>query len=257
MADKTWLFDRPWTRNFTKVRQDFISALLLEIRKQVQLQTALDVGCGVGDFSKFLSDLGLQVVAVDGREDNVAEAKRRYPHLAFRCANAEDLPAAGLGEFDFVLCCGLLYHLENPFRAVRGLFASATKLLFVETMCVPGNEPIMYLLDEGVAQDQALNYLAFYPSETCLTKMLYSAGFSHVYLVEKLPVDELYASTVWRKRVRTMLVASRVALNVPGLVRTHGLIRPVEAEIDPWSTRWRKLWVRSAKLKSAVLKPLR
>lgn len=256
MAEKQWLFDRPWTRNFTKLRQDFVSSLLAKIREQVELQTALDVGCGLGDFSQFLSELGFRVAAVDGRAENVAEARGRYANINFQQADAEDLAAAGLGNFDLVLCFGLLYHLENPFRAIRSLCAATEKVLLVETMCIPGSEPTMYLLDEGVAEDQGLNYIAFYPSEPCLVKMLYRAGFSYVYLFQKLPADQLYAATIWKERLRTMMIASRLALNVPGLVLAKEKIQPVEGEVDPWSTDLRKLWVRLARLKNTVLKPL-
>jgi SAM-dependent methyltransferase len=256
VAEKKWLFDRPWTRNFTKLRQDFVSSLLAKIREQTELQTALDVGCGLGDFSHFLFELGLRVAAVDGRAENVAEAKSRHPSVNFQQADAEDLVAAGLNRFDLVFCFGLLYHLENPFRAIRSLCAATEKVLLVETMCIPGSEPTMYLLDEGVAEDQGLNYIAFYPSEPCLVKMLYRAGFPYVYLFEKLPADQLYAATIWKERLRTMIVASKVALNVSGLVLVKERIQPVEGEIDPWSTDLRKLWVRLARMKNAVLKPL-
>jgi SAM-dependent methyltransferase len=256
-AERKWLFDRQWTQNFTKLRQDFAGALLTDIRKSVGLETALDVGCGLGDFAKFLSDLGLRVSAVDGRVENVTEAKNRYPEIAFQVANVEELSAAEIGQLDLVLCFGLLYHLENPFRAIRNLYECTGKVLLIETMCAPDGDPTMHLLDEGVAEDQGLNYVAFYPSESCLVKMLYRAGFACVYLFDQLPANELYAPTIWKKRPRTMMAASKSPLNLPRLVLVKEPIRPVQAELDPWATDLRKIWVRLARLKNSVLKPLR
>ena len=57
-------FDAPSARELTRARQDFIHSSLAEIRTPAALQGALDVGCGVGYLSKFLYDLGFEVVAI-------------------------------------------------------------------------------------------------------------------------------------------------------------------------------------------------
>ncbi len=108
-----WTFDSDFTRGYTKVRQAFTAGLLEEIRKEIDIASALDVGCGVGYFSKFLSDMRLEVTAIDGREENIAEAKRRYPEITFITRNVEDSTLPEIGSFDFVLCVGLLYHLRS------------------------------------------------------------------------------------------------------------------------------------------------
>src|SRR5215472_449963 len=132
--NKQWLFDREWTRDFTKARQMTLCTLLNDLRMQVDLHSALDVGCGVGDLSSFLTEMGFRVVAVDGRQQNVDEAQRRYPEITFVVADADELCSAKLGTFDLVLCFGLLYHLENPFRTLRELHSSTEKVLAIEGM---------------------------------------------------------------------------------------------------------------------------
>jgi FkbM family methyltransferase len=216
-VEKKWLFDRQWTRDFTGIRQKFIAEFLESVRPQIGRASALDVGCGVGDFSKFLSDVGFSVTAVDGREENVTEARRRYPNIKFLARNAEDFQLEEMGKFDLVLCVGLLYHLENPFRAVRNLHALTRKVLFVESMCAPGVDPSMKLVDESPTEDQGLNYVAFYPTESCLVKMLYHAGFPFVYGFMSLPDHELFHAALFRRKQRTMLLASTDPLTAPGL----------------------------------------
>lgn len=243
---KNWLFDRAWTRNFTKARQDFIDELLRSTGPIISLSRALDVGCGTGDFSRFLADRALQVTGVDGRLENANEARRRCPDIEFLAVDAEDLAAAQIGHFDLVLCFGLLYHLENPFRAIRQLHSVTDKLLLVEGMCIPDSKPTMSLFDESTAEDQGLNYVAFYPSEPCLIKMLYRAGFPFVYRPRELPEHDLFRGSAWRKPVRTILVASNVALNVPNLLlMKEQFFKPPDtssvcsaAQWNPWSTRW-------------------
>jgi len=50
----------------------------------------------------------------------------------------------------------------------------------------------MELLDEGSSKDQGLDFVAFYPTEECLVKMLYRSGFPFVYLFQRLPEHALY-----------------------------------------------------------------
>lgn len=230
------VFDIPWAKEFNGVRQTFITKFLEDVRQRTELATALDVGCGVGWFSGFLSELHFHVIGVDGREENVAEAKRRYPEITFLLHDAEDPALPQIGSFDFVLCAGLLYHLENPFRAIRNLYAMTRKVLLIESMCAPGNEPTMDLLDEGPSENQGLNHVAFYPSESCFVKMLYRAGFPHVYRLKRLPQDDLYEASFWRKRLRTLLVASTIDLVVPDLLLVKEPTRTVPGRQDPWVT---------------------
>lgn len=234
---KKWTFDSDMTRDYTEVRQTFAREFLEAVRQQTELTKALDVGCGVGYFSKFLSDLGFKVVAVDGREENTTEAKRRYPEITFLTKNVEDPSLLEVGSFDFVLSVGLLYHLENPFRAIRNFYALTSKLLLVESMCIPGSDSTLRLLDEGQADNQGLNYVAFYPTESCLVKMLYRAGFPFVYRFEKLPDDVQFTTTFWRKRSRTFLAASKIALKAPNLALAQ---EPSDTSVqswNPWATK--------------------
>lgn len=228
-------FDAPSAKELTRARQDFIQSFLAEIRTQAALQGALDVGCGVGYLSKFLNNLGFEVVAIDGREENTIEARKRYPGITFLTADAERLTDE-VEPHDLVLCAGLLYHLENPFRVIRNLHALTRKVLIVEGMCTPGPEATMELLDEGSLTDQGLNFVAFYPTEACLVKMLYRSGFPFVYLFQRLPEHSLYRQSVGRKRERTMMVASKLPLSAPNLTLAREPMRPVTGLSDPWTT---------------------
>jgi SAM-dependent methyltransferase len=209
-----WVFDHEFAQDYTKARQTVISEFLAAVRHPLQLTSALDVGCGVGYFSKFLSDLGFHVVAVDGRTENANEAQKRYPKIKFLTRDAEDPALPEIGIFDFVLCVGLLYHLENPFRTIRSLHSVTGKVLVIEAMCAPGKQPSLHLVDEVHGEDQGLNYVAFYPTETCIVKMLYRAGFPCVYGFENPPAHPLFHASLWRRKERTILVASQEPLSV-------------------------------------------
>jgi SAM-dependent methyltransferase len=234
---RTWVFDAPHARRFTAARQSFLRSVLPHFKQHLNLQTALDVGCGVGYFSAFLRDLGFQVVGVDGRAENVAEAQRRHPDIPFHVANVEDFSVTQLGRFDLVLCFGLLYHLENTFAAIRNLYALTAKVLLIESMVIPAQCPILKLHDEGQSEDQGLRFVAFYPSESAIVKMCYRSGFPFVYRFLKLPDHEDFHASLWRQRVRTMLAASHLPLNFPFLE----LVTEPMNWSDPWETRMGKV----------------
>ena len=111
-----------------------------ELIPKVSIKTAIDVGCGLGHFSRLLQSLGLEVAAVDGRQQNVDEARRRSTNIQFQQFNAEDMNISRLGAFDLGFCFGLLYHLENPLLTIRNLRAITGKILLVESVIFPGNE---------------------------------------------------------------------------------------------------------------------
>jgi SAM-dependent methyltransferase len=231
--DSGLVFDQPHYVALNTAREATLSQLLSSLRKSVELHTAVDVGCGLGHFSIFLCNLDFDVLALEARQENVEEGRRRYPNLNFRTMNAEDTRMQGLGKFDLVLCLGLLYHLENPFVAVRNLFAITGKIAILEGQCMPGDEPIFVVRDEGPTEDQGLRHIALYPSENGLVKLLYCAGFSHVYRLRTKPSLSDYEGTVSRQRVRTMLIAAHGELPLEMLVPAA----EPQTDGDPWTIR--------------------
>jgi tRNA (mo5U34)-methyltransferase len=226
------IFDAKHYELLNSSRAAVVSKVLLQTKSSLGLQTAVDVGCGLGYFSGLLLSLGFEVTSVDGRAENVEEAKRRYPNAKFKQCNAEDPRLKELGQFDLVFCFGLLYHLENPLLAIHNLHEMTKNLLFVEGVIFPGQEPIMALVDEERHEDQGLNHIAFYPTEACLVKMLYRSGFSHAYGFACQPDHPDYQAGSNSRRVRTILVASR------GPIASQLLVAMPEPStaIRPWDS---------------------
>src|SRR5260370_7692520 len=88
---------------FGKIRQAVVGDLIAELRQRMGLVSALDVGCGLGHFSRFLADLDFRVVAIDAREESVEEAKQRNPDITFVLPNAETISPTQFETFDFFL----------------------------------------------------------------------------------------------------------------------------------------------------------
>lgn len=68
-------------------------------------QTALVVGCGLGDDAEALAERGFQVTAFDISETAIQWAKERFPEtsVSYQAADLFDTPEDWRGAFDFVL----------------------------------------------------------------------------------------------------------------------------------------------------------
>ena len=95
---------------------------------------ALVAGGGTGDgaimLAQQLADVGAggEVVYLDlsAASQAVAELRakaRSLSNIGFHQGSLLDLPAMGLGLFDYIDCCGVLHHLEDPLAGLQALTA--------------------------------------------------------------------------------------------------------------------------------------
>ncbi len=246
-------FDTRHYQDLIRTRAATIRRVVRALKPALGLHNALDAGCGVGFFTQTLTELGLATRGFDGRFENVVEARKRFPKIAFERGDIESAEIAALGTFDLVLCFGLLYHLESPMRAIRHLRALTGKGLLLESMCVPGDDAHMLLRDEPLQQDQSLTDVAFYPSEPSLVKMLYRAGFAHVYRVPRLPEHDDFRETSDHARRRTVLFASHRPVQAACIER----IAELRAGRDPWTKLDAEHETLAARVRRFVAKPPR
>ena len=83
-----------------------------------------DIGCGSGREVAWLAAQGFAAVGYDASEGLLAEARRRYPRLAFDHAALPELREIAPASFDNVLCETVIMHLDHVEIApsVRRLF---------------------------------------------------------------------------------------------------------------------------------------
>lgn len=207
-----------------------IRRVVAKLKPFFGLSSALDASCSLGFHTQTLDDCDLRVCAFDAREENVAEARRRYRHLLFECASLEDRGITELGNFDFVLSFGLLHTVENPLLALRNLRTLTSKCLLLESLCLPDEQPTMHLGDPHLS-NSPLSGVAWLLSEGSLVEMLYRVGFSHVYRVAPLPSHEDFRDTPDHQRRRTILLASCAPIDLAGF----RLCPELHESQDPWS----------------------
>lgn len=87
----------------------------------------VDVGCGSGREVAWLNASGFPARGFDASEGLLAEARARYPDLAFAHAQLPDLRGIAADTFDNVLCETVIMHLDRAQIApsVRRMFEIA------------------------------------------------------------------------------------------------------------------------------------
>ncbi|MDP2895351.1 MAG: class I SAM-dependent methyltransferase [bacterium] len=87
-------------------------------------ELAVDLGCGTGEFTLFLSDLGFDAVGVDVSQRALAEARARHPQLRFEIINDERLPLSD-SSVDLIWSSEVIEHVFD----VMGWLAEANRSL--------------------------------------------------------------------------------------------------------------------------------
>lgn len=120
-----------------------------------------DLGCLEGGYSVMLARAGYEVVGVEGQPDNFDTCRQvaeqvGLDNLSFVQDDVRNLGAHG--NFDAVLCAGLLYHLDQPVAFLRELGRLTGRLLILPTnfATVEGRELATFgdLLDAELSEHE-------------------------------------------------------------------------------------------------------
>jgi len=108
----------------------------------------LDLGSLEGGLTLEMAREGWDATGIEGRQDNFEKAElirefyettQALDNLHFQHRDVKTLSRARDGEWDAILCCGLLYHLDNPFALLETLadMTAPNGLLFLDTHVAP------------------------------------------------------------------------------------------------------------------------
>jgi tRNA (mo5U34)-methyltransferase len=204
---------RPWRKGPFDIHEIRIDAewrselkwrRLLPLLPDVRGLHVLDVGCNNGWYAWHLLGLGAaSVLGVDPSPVYVQQARALQllapePRMCVEPVGIEDVVSLG-PSFDLVLLMGILYHHPDPvqvLRQARGLLR-ATGTLIIETIVVPGAEPIAWVPESRYAGARGFWYV---PTLSCLRNWIHRADLHVVELDEPVPTtaDE-QRSTEWRE----------------------------------------------------------
>jgi tRNA (mo5U34)-methyltransferase len=158
----------------------------LGLPDQLNGKRLLDIGAWDGWFSFEAERRGAEVTAVDCVE--IANFRTLHRHLGsrvdYRVLDFYELPRAGLGQFDYVLFLGVLYHLKHPLLALEIVCELTREIAVVDSYIMDsdtgrdatGSLPIMEFYEVDELGGHLDNWIG--PTLGCLQAMLRSAGFA-------------------------------------------------------------------------------
>ncbi len=167
------------------VRPGQFFQLVPEARRILELGS-----CQGGGTFQLARHPGSEIVAVEGRDYNIAKARfvqrlLGITQVAFIEANLETYPLASLGRFDAVYCVGLLYHLPKPWELLTRLQGVSDVIYLNTHYCrasraartVDGYEGADWRESGFKDPLSGLSTWSFWPTLNSLSKMLLDAGF--------------------------------------------------------------------------------
>lgn len=144
-----WSYDIPlpfgiWTKGnmgipHTRLKR-FVQIVSDITGKPIQQTRVLDLGCLDGMFSVEFATQGAETIGLEIREDNISKAifcqeALGLSNLKFIKGDARNISMEELGEFDAIICSGLLYHLTgtDAIELIRKMYAMTKKLVIIDT----------------------------------------------------------------------------------------------------------------------------
>ncbi|HXG58687.1 MAG TPA: methyltransferase domain-containing protein [Thermoanaerobaculia bacterium] len=127
-------------------RTTVIKSCVRQVFGESERLRVLDLGALEGGLAFEMAREGWDTVGMEGRATNYEKCEliRRYfelDNLSFQHRDVKTLSRARDGDFDVILCCGLLYHLNDPVEFLHTLRGVVTDrgFLFLDTHVAPAD----------------------------------------------------------------------------------------------------------------------
>jgi SAM-dependent methyltransferase len=182
--------------------------LVHDVFDRIEGLRVLDLACLEGMYALEFAARGADVIAIEGREANLEKARFSARALGlddridFQLGDVRDLSKEQHGEFDALLCLGILYHLDAPdvFPFIDALAETCRRVLIVDTniSLAPRDEKrrdgavyrgeSLFEHEPSASQEERLQALwssldnptAWIPTKPSLVSLLARVGFTSV-----------------------------------------------------------------------------
>jgi len=189
-----------FVRPIHHTREKALRLFLSEYGKTGFFKNALDISCHEGYYTLLLAKYFEEVIGIDKNDSSLEKARLitavlgdtnvKYVHTSLEDWK-DDEPR------DFVLCYGLLYHIENPVEVMRKLARLTKKAICIESQVLPSESHMLvedgcYIkqrdikgtfglcLDYPTISEGGLTELALVPSRDALISLLECFGFVNI-----------------------------------------------------------------------------
>jgi SAM-dependent methyltransferase len=213
----------------------FFDRLLMVTGGSLRGRRVLDLGCNSGFWSLKAIEAGAEFVhGIEGRQMHVDQANLVFEakgvdpdRYRFEQANIFSHPVAG--DFDVVLCLGLMYHVAKPTELFEVMARSGADILVIDTRV--SNAPGTFLEIRRESLDDprnAVDYeMIFFPTRHAVGALARQFGYRTVPLALDMTSTEGMKSYEKRKRVAFICAKeadlSRLPREVPPLEAQPGI----------------------------------
>ena len=205
--------------HYTRINQRRLEHLA-SLRLPIAGASVLELAAGIGDLTGFFADRGCAVVSTEGRPENLAVLRQRYPSLEVRLLDLDNPVHLGR-SFDIVFCYGALYHLSRPSEAIDFMAECCRHMLLLDTCVSLGQEPLLNPITEPSEDpSQSITGQGCRPTRSWVYQRL-KRLFPYVYIPRTQPCHEDYVLD-WTvppapsvPYTRAVFIASRQPLDNP------------------------------------------
>lgn len=197
---KTNCYLQDFVRPVHHTREKALRFFLSEFGEKRTFMDALDISCHEGYYSNVLAEYFDKVIGIDKNEDSILKAKLITEVLTTSNISYFHTSLENCQEniqCDFVLCYGLIYHIENPIEIFRKLASITKEAICIETQILPVETHVQiedgsYLnqretkgtfglcWDYPSSKEGGLTELALVPSRDALVNLLAFFGFINI-----------------------------------------------------------------------------
>ncbi|HWL25545.1 MAG TPA: methyltransferase domain-containing protein [Ureibacillus sp.] len=114
-----------WNANLYDQSHYFVSKYgnsLIELLEPRAGESILDLGCGTGDLTNTLFEIGVNVIGIDKSVNMIGEAINKYPHLQFNVQDATTMDYKN--TFDAVFSNATLHWVHPPKKVAERIYKS-------------------------------------------------------------------------------------------------------------------------------------
>ncbi len=152
--------------------------ILLKLPDRLDGKTFLDIGAFNGLLSFEAERRGAKrVLATDtwpyptGRQGFELVRKYLRSNVEDEIINVYDISPKTVGKFDVVLCAGLVYHLRDPYLAIKNAVSVANELVVIES-ALSSKMPFVPAMQLESARPSDPSEIRWAPNLQCLKEML-------------------------------------------------------------------------------------
>lgn len=176
------------------------------VRRYLYGDSVVDVGCGRGDFLKFIN-LDYQISGTEVNKERVDYCNQALGQEAVKVDNLDERLDFKDGSFDTVICLEVLEHLVDPQKALKELVRISRKRIIIT---VPFNEKMWWC--------------------RCVHCARWTPVSGHLHTLNKENIRGIIPSNA--KVIKIELVRSRVLSRFPRLSSIFRLPIPIISIID-------------------------